>query len=318
MLSDDILNGDIRAAARLMRDIDDEMPSAREEIKRLFPHTGNASIVGITGSPGTGKSTLVDQMIQILRERGQTVGVVAIDPTSPISGGAIMGDRVRMQRHATDDGVFIRSLATRGHLGGVSRSTHDIIAVMDAMGKDVIIVETVGVGQAEVEIVQLVHTSIVVIAPGMGDGVQAIKAGILEIGNIFVINKADKEEADMTAHEVEMMIAMNVYSQKDWKPPVIKTDSLHNRGITALLTEIDNHKKFMSKTYIETHRQNQTERIFLKILRDRLSQEVKETLQKTNKWDAILESLKQRQIDPYSAVEDIIKDVLKILPPLSS
>lgn len=311
MLSDDILNGDIRAAARLMRDIDDEIPSAREEIKRLFPHTGNAHIVGITGSPGTGKSTLANRIIQALREREQTVGVVAIDPTSPISGGAIMGDRVRMQRHSTDDGVFIRSLATRGHLGGVSRSTHDIIAIMDSMGKDVIIVETVGAGQDEVEIVQLVHTSIVVIAPGMGDGIQAIKAGILEIGNIFVINKADKKEANMTAHEMEMVIAMNTYSQKAWKPPVIKTDSLHNIGITELLIEIDNHGEFMPKTHLETHRQKQTEGIFLNILRDRLSHEVKERLQKINKWDEILESLKQRQIDPYSAAEDIIKDVFK-------
>lgn len=311
MLSDDILNGDIRAAARLMRDIDDEIPSAREEIKRLFPHTGNAHIVGITGSPGTGKSTLANRIIQALREREQTVGVVAIDPTSPISGGAIMGDRVRMQRHSTDDGVFIRSLATRGHLGGVSRSTHDIIAIMDSMGKDVIIVETVGAGQDEVEIVQLVHTSIVVIAPGMGDGIQAIKAGILEIGNIFVINKADKKEANMTAHEMEMVIAMNTYSQKAWKPPVIKTDSLHNIGITELLIEIDNHGKLMTKTHLETHRQKQTEGIFLNILRDRLSHEAKERLQKINKWDEILESLKQRQIDPYSAAEDIIKDVFK-------
>lgn len=311
MLSDDILNGDIRAAARLMRDIDDEIPSAREEIKRLFPHTGNAHIVGITGSPGAGKSTLANRIIQALREREQTVGVVAIDPTSPISGGAIMGDRVRMQRHSTDDGVFIRSLATRGHLGGVSRSTHDIIAIMDSMGKDVIIVETVGAGQDEVEIVQLVHTSIVVIAPGMGDGIQAIKAGILEIGNIFVINKADKKEANMTAHEIEMVIAINTYSQKAWKPPVIKTDSLHNIGITELLIEIDNHGKFMTKTHLESHRQKQTEGIFLNILRDRLSQEAKERLQKINKWDEILESLKQRQIDPYSAAEDIIKDVFK-------
>ncbi len=311
MLSDNILNGDIRAAARLMRDIDDEVPSAREEIKRLFPHTGNAHIVGITGSPGAGKSTLVDRIIHSLRERGQTVGIIAIDPTSPISGGAIMGDRVRMQRHSTDNGVFIRSLATRGHLGGVSRSTHDIITIMDSMGKDIVIVETVGVGQDEVEIVQLVHTSIVVIAPGMGDSVQAIKAGILEIGNIFVINKADKEEADITASEMEMMIAMNSYSQKEWQPPVIKTDSLHNRGINKLLAEIDNHGKFITETNLETHLQKQTEGIFLNILRDRLSQEVKERLQKINKWDAIMKSLKQRQIDPYSAAEDIIKDILK-------
>ena len=176
MKPEDILKGNIQAAARLMRDIDDEIPSARDILKHLFQRTGHAHIVGVTGSPGSGKSTLIDCLIQRLRENRKTVGVVAIDPTSPFSGGAILGDRVRMQRHTIDEGVFIRSLATRGHLGGLSRSTHDIVTVMDSMGKDVIIVETVGVGQSGVEIIHLAHTNIVVIIPGMGDSIQAIKA----------------------------------------------------------------------------------------------------------------------------------------------
>ena len=193
-----IRQGDIRATARLMRDLDEGEPQAREVLKELYKHTGRAHIVGITGSPGVGKSTLTDRLIQHLRQQGKTVGVVAVDPTSPFSGGAILGDRIRMQRHATDEGVFIRSLATRGHFGGLTVSARAIIHVLDAMGKDFILVETVGVGQDEVEIAGAAHTTIVVTVPGMGDDIQAIKAGILEIGDIFVINKADREGADRT------------------------------------------------------------------------------------------------------------------------
>ncbi|NTU47900.1 MAG: methylmalonyl Co-A mutase-associated GTPase MeaB, partial [Syntrophobacteraceae bacterium] len=188
-----ILEGEVRATARLLRDIDDQIPSAQSILKELYPHTGKAYVVGFTGSPGVGKSTLVDQMALRYRKEGRTVGILAVDPTSPFSGGAILGDRIRMQRHFLDSGVFIRSLATRGHFGGLTRSTNDMINVLDAMGKDVILVETVGVGQDEVEIAHSAHTTIVVTIPGMGDEIQAIKAGIMEIGNIFVVNKADRE-----------------------------------------------------------------------------------------------------------------------------
>ena len=213
-----ILEGDIRAASRLMRDIDDQIPSALVDLKELYPRTGKAYIIGITGAPGSGKSTLVDKMVDSFRKEGKTVGVVAVDPTSPFTGGAILGDRIRMQRHSTDEGVFIRSLATRGCLGGLSRSTQDIVNVMDAMGKDVILVETVGVGQDEVEIVHTAHTSIVVLVPGMGDDIQAIKAGIIEIGDLFVINKSEREGADKLERDLRMVLGMGKKRKDGWDP----------------------------------------------------------------------------------------------------
>jgi LAO/AO transport system kinase len=194
-----------------MRDLDDDIPSAQRTLKTLYRHTGRAYILGITGAPGAGKSTLVDCLTELLRQEGKTIGIVAVDPTSPFSGGAILGDRIRMQKHALDEGVFIKSLATRGHLGGLSQSTVDIVNVMDAMGKDVVIVETVGVGQDEVEIVKVAHTNLVIVVPGLGDDIQALKAGILEIADIFVVNKSDREGADRTKQELETMVSMNTY-----------------------------------------------------------------------------------------------------------
>ena len=203
-----ILAGDVRAAARLMRDLDDRVPAAGQVLREIFPHTGRAYVIGVTGNPGAGKSTVVDGMIERYRAQGQRVGVVAVDPTSPFTGGAILGDRIRMQRHATDEGVFIRSLATRGHLGGLSRSTADVIAVLDAMGFDVVIVETVGVGQDEVDVVGSAHTAVVVTVPGLGDDIQAIKAGILEIADVLVVNKADREGADRAVSDLTHMLEL--------------------------------------------------------------------------------------------------------------
>lgn len=310
-LADSILGGDVRAAARLMRDIDDGIPSARDELKALFPYTGRAHIVGITGSPGTGKSTLVDHLIQSYRHRNRTVGVVAVDPTSPFSGGAILGDRVRMQRHSTDEGVFIRSLATRGHLGGLSRSTHDIVDVMDAMGKDVVLVETVGVGQDEVEIVRLAHTNVVVLIPGMGDEIQAIKAGILEVGDIFVVNKADRDGADKTVRELEIMLEMNSYGPDDWRPMVLKTEAIHHRGIEELVDQIESHRKFLEK---RGWAEKQTSRIqgkFMETLRDLLYEEGIKRLEEKGLWRRLLGELASRRMDPYSAAEEALGHILK-------
>jgi LAO/AO transport system kinase len=244
-----IRQGDIRAAARLMRDLDEGGPQAREVLKGLYQYTGRAHIVGVTGSPGVGKSTLTDRLIKYLREQGWTVGVVAVDPTSPFSGGAILGDRIRMQRHATDEGVFIRSLATRGHFGGLTASARAVINVLDAMGKDFILVETVGVGQDEVEIAGAAHTTIVVTVPGMGDDIQAIKAGILEIGDLFVINKADREGADRTLQDLMTMIEMRQPHQAEggWRPRVLKTEAPKSLGVPELLVAILDHRDYLRR-----------------------------------------------------------------------
>jgi len=307
-----IIGGDIRSAARLIRDIEDEIPSAREELKNIYPHTGSAYILGITGSPGTGKSTLVDHIVRALREEEKTVGVVAVDPTSPFTDGAFLGDRVRMQRHSTDEGVFIRSVATRGHLGGLSRSTSDIVDVLDAMGKDVVIVETVGVGQDEVEIVRAAHTTVVVLVPGMGDDVQAIKAGILEIGDIFVVNKADREGADNTVREIEAMIERNSHADDTWRPVVVKTQANCNRGVSELLDMINKHRFFLS----EGHRlsdlfEARVRERFLGELREMLLKRVLEKMERNGSFNKVVRSLAEKTEDPYTQAEKTASAVLK-------
>lgn len=311
-LAKQIIGGDIRSAARLIRDIEDEIPSAREELKSIYPHTGSAHILGITGSPGTGKSTLVDRIVREFREEGKTVGVVAVDPTSPFTDGALLGDRVRMQRHSTDGGVFIRSVATRGHLGGLSRSTSDIVDVLDAMGKDVVIVETVGVGQDEVEIVRAAHTTVVVLVPGMGDDVQAIKAGILEIGDIFVVNKADREGADNTVREIEAMIERNSHADDTWRPVVVKTQANCNRGVSELLDTINKHRFFLS----EGHRlsdlfEARVRERFLGELREMLLKRALEKMERNGSFNKVVRSLAEKTEDPYTQAEKTASAVLK-------
>ena len=311
-LAEKIFQGDIRAASRLMRDIDDRMPNATKELKKIYPRTGNAYIIGITGPPGSGKSTLVDKTVEILRKEGKTVGIVAVDPTSPFTGGAILGDRIRMQRHSTDDGVFIRSLATRGSLGGLSRSTNDIIKVMDAMGKDIIIVETVGVGQDEVDIVNTAHTSVVVLVPGQGDDIQAIKAGILEIGDIFVINKCEREGADRLERELRATLEMGAKREDGWMPPIFKTEALLGKGIFEFVYGVYRHKeRLMASEHFEKKNAERTKLEFLSVLSSELMESVMGKLEKEKRLEKIIDDLIQKRRNPYSAVEKILDEQLK-------
>lgn len=306
-LAERVLDGDVRAAARLMRDIDDRFKSAVTELKALYPHTGNAYILGLTGPPGAGKSTLVDQIIAAFRKKDLLVGVVAIDPTSPFTGGAILGDRIRMNRHAEDSGVFIRSLATRGALGGMSRSTMDVVNVMDAMGMDVVIVETVGVGQDEVDIVSTAHTTAVVMVPGMGDDIQAIKAGILEIGDVFVVNKADREGADRTARELSAMLEMRHPDEGAWIPHVLKTEGSRGVGIDELMEEFEAHRTYLkSSGHLERLIEERNAKLFTDTLREELFDTVFGAINASGKYRQILDGLRERSTDPYTAVEEVL------------
>jgi LAO/AO transport system kinase len=311
-LAQRILEGDIRAASRLMRDIDDRMPSAQESLKELYPKTGRAYIIGITGPPGSGKSTMVDKMVDICRKEGKSVGIIAVDPTSPFTGGAILGDRIRMQRHATDEGVFIRSLATRGCLGGLTRSTQDIINVMDAMGKDIILVETVGVGQDEVEIVNTAHTSIVILVPGLGDDIQAIKAGIIEIGDLFVINKCEREGADKTERDIRMALQMGRRKEDSWEPLIFKTEAILGKGIFELVYGIYRHKQALEQNQaLEKKLRERTKTTFLEILQSEVLTHFIEKMEKEGQWEKIIDDIMTRRTDPYSVAEKMMAEELK-------
>ncbi len=307
-----ILEGDIRAASRLMRDIDDRIPSAMDALKELYPKTGKAYIIGITGPPGSGKSTLVDKMVDIFRKEEKTVGIVAVDPTSPFTGGAILGDRIRMQRHATDEGVFIRSLATRGNLGGLSRSTQDIVNVMDAMGKDIILVETVGVGQDEVEIVNTAHTSIVVLIPGLGDDIQAIKAGIIEIGDLFVINKCEREGTEKVERDLRMVLEMGRKREDGWEPPIFKTEAILGKGIFELVYGIYRHKQVQEQgKALEAKLRERAKATFFEVLETEVMSHFIQKMENQGGLERILDDLTKRRTDPYSLAEKMISEELK-------
>jgi len=323
--------GDVRTAARLMRNLEDGLPSARDVLRQLFEHTGNGYVVGLTGPPGAGKSSLTDRLIGHLRKAGKTVGVVAVDPTSPFTGGAILGDRVRMQDHALDRGVFIRSLATRGHLGGLSRATADVVQVLDAMGKDVILVETVGVGQDEVEVAELAHTVIVVSVPGMGDDVQAIKAGVLEIADVFAVNKADREGADRTVKDLQGMLELrrstatrgglehdethqlrrtaseDPHDPGWWEPPVVKTVATADKGVVELLAAVESHREHLGRTGERARRDVARARAaFVSVLRERLMQEALARIaEQEGHLDALAARIAAREADPYALADEL-------------
>jgi LAO/AO transport system kinase len=313
-----VIAGDVRTVARLIRDIDDGIPEVRETLKALYAHTGRAYVIGITGAPGVGNSTLVDQMFAHLRRQRRTVGVLAVDPTSPFSGGAILGDRVRMQRHSMDEGVFIRSLATRGHFGGLTQSTRSAIDVLDAMGKDVILVETVGVGQDEVDVMKTSHTTVIVVIPGMGDDIQAIKAGILEVGDIFVVNKADRDGADKTYSDLDMMINMNrgKYAGNQWKPPILKMEAAFDKGVSELLNEIENHKNHLMTSDGDRYGGRPREKVrdeLAEMVRNRLLQRVVEGLIESGAFDTAVNSIMAGKVDPYTACDELVIPVIDSL-----
>jgi len=311
-LIDRILQGDVRAAARLMRDIEDESPNAIEELKSIYLHTGKAYIVGVTGAPGAGKSTIVDTLITSFRRENMTVGVVAIDPTSPFTGGALLGDRIRMQKHSIDQGVFIRSLAARGWMGGLSKATINMIHVMDAMKKDVILVETVGIGQAEIDIVRITDTSILILTPGMGDSIQLMKAGILEGADIFVINKADKDGVETLRMELELMLAMKAKLPDKWKAEVVITEAVQGKGIEELTTEIFKHREFLvSSGELEKRRKERAKLELLGAIESSLKSYINHRIDK-NFLEKLTEELVQKKTDPYLAASKIISRSIKL------
>ena len=305
-----VLHGETRAIAKTISIIENNEPEAQKIISQIYPKTGNAHIVGITGPPGAGKSTLIEKLVKELRNRGKTVGIVAVDPTSPFSGGAFLGDRVRMQDLSLDSGVYIRSMATRNHPGGLAKATKDAARVLDASGKDVVIVETVGAGQSEVEVVKVAQTILVVLAPGLGDDIQAIKAGQMEIGDIFVVNKGDRENADKAVSDIQAMLELAT-EKKDWKPSVIKTSALTGEGIADLLERIDEHAKHLKKGAHRERRKERVENELAEALTQKITESVMKELKQSEEWKRLTEKILSRKIDPYSAADKLLEKQLK-------
>ncbi len=298
--------GDPRAVARLISLVEDASPLLREVMAALAPHTGRAQIVGITGSPGVGKSTSTSALVSELRKAGRRVGVLAVDPSSPFSGGALLGDRVRMQDHALDPHVYIRSMASRGHLGGLAWTTPQALRVLDAAGCDVILVETVGVGQSEVEIAGLADTTLVLLAPGMGDGIQAAKAGILEIGDIYVINKADRDGADTVRRDLRSMLALGERSEGDWQPPILKTVASKPEGLDEVAAEIARHFAWLESSGALAGRRtrrarDEVEAIAVTALRERWGD-----VHGRSELDDLAAAVAAGETDPYAAADELL------------
>ena len=303
-----VLAGNRRSIAKAITTVENNAPEAQQLITQIYPHTGKAHIIGLTGAGGAGKSTLIEKIVREYRQRGKTVGVVAVDPTSPFSGGAFLGDRIRMQQLSTDQGVFIRSMATRNYAGGIARATKDAVKVLDAAGKDVVIVETVGAGQSEVEIIKVAQTIVVVHAPGLGDEIQAIKAGIMEIADIFVVNKADRENANNAVMDIQANLQLSS-KENAWKPPVLKTIALTGEGVPELIEKLEEHKCFLEgdleckMASLRTRAENE----LVDAIKERAAAVLIEKSKKEGKFDELLQMIIDRKIDPASAAEKLLK-----------
>src|SRR5438876_3356810 len=305
-LADAIAAGDSRAIARAISRVENGAADAAELMKAIFPRTGRALVIGITGAPGAGKSSLVDKLAALYRRRGERVGIIAVDPSSPFSGGAILGDRIRMQTLSLDKGVFIRSMATRGQLGGLARATVDAVAILDAAGYEKILVETVGVGQDEIEIAKTADVCVVVLVPGMGDDVQTMKAGIMEIGDVLVINKADRDGVLRTEKELEGLLSLAVRTDQ-WQPPIVKTVAIENRGIEELAEAIDRARESQQSAPASNERRQAIARWrILELLRERLLSEALHSDSTSEKLDRLAADVANKKRDPYSAVEELI------------
>ena len=306
-----VLAGDRRSIAKAITIVENNTTETQKLIAAIYPHTGKAHIIGLTGPGGSGKSTLIEKIAHEFRKQGKTVGIVAVDPTSPFTGGAFLGDRIRMQELSTDEGVFIRSMATRNYAGGIAKATKDAVKILDAAGKDVIIVETVGAGQSEVEVIKVAQTIVVIHAPGLGDDIQAIKAGLMEIADIFVVNKADRENADRAVIDIQTMLQLS-NTEKAWRPPVLKTVALTGDGVPQLMETLEKHRNFLLKESQLERGMERAEAELLEAIKEKITDTILDELKVNRKFEELLKQILERKIDPASAAEKLLNEKFRM------